>query len=72
MKIYRCDKHDAHNGQLVSWHANYRDAAANLRQHQRDRGGPPSGYEGVTKEDIPTDKAGLISWLNNNFNTDNG
>ena len=72
MKIYRCDFFDSFEGVQVTWHASKADAAKNLRYLQKARGTLANGPEGISAEEIPTDKAGLIDWLNDNLNTDNG
>jgi hypothetical protein len=72
MKLYRCMKNDAGLGTLLSWHASKREADAELRRHQKAREDSASGPEGVEAVDVPTDKAGLLLWLNANCNTDNG
>lgn len=75
MRVYRCKFHDSDAGSLVSWHANKVEAQRTLRMlqitaHQNGKGG--LGVESVEPVDIPTDKAGLLGWLNRNFDTDNG
>lgn len=72
MKVYRCRKNDADLGTLLSWHSSARQASRELRRHQKARGGAPCGPEGVELVDVPTDKAGLLTWLNINVDTDNG
>jgi hypothetical protein len=72
MKIYRCDKYDVIRGRLVSWHASRREAERELRDFQRERGETASGPEGVEEVNLPTNKAGLLIWLNSNLDTDNG
>jgi hypothetical protein len=72
MKIYRCDKYDAHLGRLVSWHASRREAERVLREFQRERDDSSVGPESVEEVQFPTNKEGLLIWLNSNLNTDNG
>jgi hypothetical protein len=72
MKIYRCNKFDADLGAMLSWHASGRAAQAELRRFQKERNEPPCGPEGVEAVDVPTDRAGLLEWLNREFNADNG
>lgn len=76
MRLYRCDFEDADRGRLVSWHANKVEAQRTLRMLQataRENGQLTGiGIELVAPVDIPTDKAGLLGWLNRNFDTDNG
>lgn len=72
MKIYRCTIYSAHEGAMLSWHASRREAERRLRHEQRERGEPAIGPEGVDAIDVPTDKAGLICWLNAHVDSDNG
>ncbi len=72
MKLFRCDKNDSDMGTMLSWHASKREAEVELRRHQKERGGDSCGPESVTAVDIPTDKAGLLKWLNIEFKNDNG
>lgn len=72
MKLYRCTKYDNALGTLLSWHPNRRDAKAELRRHQLERGDTACGPECVESVDVPTDKAGLLTWLNRNLHADNG
>lgn len=72
MKLYRCMKNDAGLGTMLSWHANKQEAEAELRRHQKERGDTASGPEAVEAVDVPTDKAGLLQWLNSNLSSDNG
>lgn len=71
MKIYRACFHDADEGTCVSWHASKREAERALRELQAGRE-TPQGVEDVARIDLPTDRAGLLSWLNRNLNHDNG
>jgi len=64
MIVYRLDILTGHEGCLVSWHPSYKMA----REHVDD-------YEGIwtiEKVNIPTDKPGLLRWLNIWYETDNG
>lgn len=70
MKIYRCTIYDAHEGAMLSWHASRREAEQALRSEQRERDEPVVGS--VDAIDFPTDRAGLLSWLNAHFDRDNG
>lgn len=71
MKIYRCNKSDRDEGTVVSWHSSKREAEKELREYQSNffYAAP---NESVTCVEIPTDKAGLIRWLNSVFTRDNG
>lgn len=74
MKVYRCNFYDDANGlgQLVSWHPSRREAERALAGQRRDRGRSACGPEGVEAVEIPTDRKGLIEWLNQNLSSDNG
>ena len=72
MKIWRCDIYDPALGQLVSWHASERKARQALAAFRQERSEPASGPEGVSRIEIPTDKAGLLRWLNTHLTNDNG
>lgn len=72
MKVYRCMKNDAGLGTLLSWHASKREADAELRRHQKERNDQACGPESVESVDVPTDRAGLLQWLNSRVNVDNG
>ena len=72
MKLYRCMIYDAARGTLFSWHSSRREAEQILRREQRARGEEACGPEGVNAVEIPTDRAGLLAWLNAHFNSDNG
>jgi hypothetical protein len=75
MKVYKVYWHTVDMGGQLSWHATKRDAEHDLAEAIaiREAGGEGvGGPEGIDVEDIPTDKAGLIKWLNHNLSTDNG
>lgn len=72
MKIIRVMFYDAHEGRVLSWFGNKKAANAWFKEQQKDRGEPPLGPEGVDEIEIPTSKEGLLKWLNDNFNRDNG
>jgi hypothetical protein len=74
VKIYRCNFHDTGEGVLVSWHGSKREAEKALRDLQRaarENGDGQQGPDHVKAVDLPTDKSGLLSWLNAYFNRDN-
>lgn len=66
MKIYRANISYS-DGVLVMWGANKRtleqQAAAYCKENEAD-------FLHVMACDIPTDKVGLIAWLNAHFDTD--
>lgn len=72
MKVYRCICHDGEYGNIVTWHASKRKARWELRQWERHRGARATEPEGVERIDIPTDKRGLLEWLNKHFDRGNG
>ena len=72
MKLYRCNFYDTDSGCVVSWHSSERQARAALRELQQDRGEAAQGPEGVERVEVPTDRNGLIGWLNINLVSDNG
>jgi hypothetical protein len=72
MKIYRCTKNHKDFGNMLSWHSSKREADAELRRFQKERGDSPNGPEDVDVVDVPTDRAGLLAWLNAHFDCDNG
>lgn len=71
MKLYRHTMHDADEGTLFSWHASKADAMRAKREFEARRGESCDAGQ-VEAVDVPTDKRGLLSWLNSNCNSDNG
>ena len=69
MKIYRATYWDRDHGQLPSWHSNKN--SAKIWASEMLENGPSQGPCEVELWDIPTDKRGLIGWLNANFRSDN-
>lgn len=72
MKVYRVMIYDRDEGMTLTWFGNKRVAEKVLRDAQAERDEPAVGPEGVEEVNIPTDKEGLLRWLNANFNRDNG
>lgn len=83
MKIWRLSYNDSAMGRLVSWHPSKAEAARALARDRRDyrqaaKESPDNPNvaamdgEEIQQWDVPTDKAGLIKWLNSWVNTDNG
>ena len=73
MWVWRIDYQDPYLGHLVGWAASQRKAKAALRTAFDEYEGPADTLSGsVTRVKIPTDKSGLIGWLNTNLTTDNG
>ncbi len=71
MRLYRCNSYEKDAGTVVSWHGSKAEAERELRHFQKERGSEAVGPESIEPTDIPTDKAGLLHWLNVNFNRDN-
>ncbi len=72
MRVWKAYWDDVSLGSMQSWHPSKNDARSAFATKKRDgdhSGADSGGYELI---EIPTDKAGLINWLNRNFNTDNG
>ena len=71
MRLYRVDYNWVDFGGpegAVKWFGTQKDVATFNREiRQSDE----LELEMVTEVDVPTDKTGLLSWLNANFNTDN-
>jgi hypothetical protein len=72
MVVYRMDFSDPDNGSHVEWHSAKADAVRQLKHLQEQRGCCAMGPEGVSRVYIPTDKYGLIRWLNCHLHKDNG
>ena len=67
MRVWRAQGRDPHLGTIQVWATSERNARILFRN---DYGGmKPLSVEAL---EIPTTKAGLVEWLNRNFNTDNG
>lgn len=71
MRLYRVEFHAAHAGRLLAWEPNKRAAEARLRALRQEHG-EPQGPAGVEAIEFPTDKTGVLAWLNRHFDTDNG
>lgn len=73
MKVYKVYWHDAIQGCQLRWEGSKRDAQRKLmealKSYETPSDAEPSGVEMC---DIPTDKYGLLGWLNLNFGSDNG
>lgn len=68
MKLWRASTIHAHDGTLLRWGASER-AVRQLARNDFDAHCSKPVFEQI---DIPTTKAGLVDWLNDHFNTDNG
>lgn len=67
MKVWKAWTQHPHDGCLQVWASSERAVRALARNEW-------STQASITceQEDIPTDRAGLIAWLNENLATDNG
>jgi hypothetical protein len=72
MKLYRLTIYDDDCGSMLSWHASKNAARAALRKAIKDRAKPKTILDVIEDFYIPTDKAGLLSWLNTHVTLDNG
>lgn len=72
MTVWRCNCYDSNLGTLVSWWSSKQGATAKLLRFTKERGEKAAGPEGVEQVTIPTDKEGLLDWLNAHFTSDNG
>jgi hypothetical protein len=72
MRFYRLNHGDANLGNAVTWFASERAAKQELAR-LRETGELDTSYpSSIDLVNIPTDKAGLLDWLNANLTTDNG
>jgi hypothetical protein len=71
VKVYRLTFHAADEGAMLSWHSSKRDAERALRE-RRQEFGEAQGPDDIEAIDIPTDRAGLLTWLNREVTLDNG
>ena len=71
MKVYKATLYDRDMGAVLSWFSSKQAAEAAVREHLKDIG-ESVGPSGIHAHDIPTDRAGLLHWLNNHFTRENG
>ena len=69
MRVWRTVFWDDSAGKMYSWHASAREATKAQAENKRTRTGMAMEVEPI---DIPTDKKGLLEWLNSNLEYDNG
>lgn len=67
MKVWKAWTTHPHDGYLQVWASSERA----VRTLARNEWSTQASLH-VEQIEIPTNKAGLIEWLNSNFNTDNG
>lgn len=73
MKLYRARIQTASLGCLQFWHASRRDAERAARDWLKENGDEDNAsLSDIDRVDVPTDRAGLLRWLNVHFDTDNG
>lgn len=72
MKIYRVAFQERDLGCLLSWHSSRAAAKAALRRLRSEHGERAIGPDFIDPVEIPTDKPGLLRWLNFSVTTDNG
>lgn len=71
MKLYRViNFNDPDLGTTQTWFGSRAEAAKNKAQQIRD--GAIRDALTIEAEEVPTDKKGLVKWLNLNFSTNNG
>jgi hypothetical protein len=69
MILHRVEWHDPHEGTRYEWHAT--KSAAHSRRKELGTNNSDIDHT-VTTVVIPDGKLGLVDWLNEHFNTDNG
>lgn len=72
MKLYKVMWSDPTHSNMQEWFGSFDDANKAIPRIKQEY---PEGEQPdctVSKVAIPTDKKGLISWLNAHFDTDNG
>lgn len=70
MKLYQLIWQDQDIGTRCAWAGSKAEAKARAREIRDD--GAARGDIDIGQIDIPTDKAGLLAWLNAHLATDNG
>ena len=68
MKVWRVRIQDSQFGNRLFWHPNRRSARSSLRELRRIYDVISEDVESV---EVPTDKGGLLRWLNRNALSDN-
>jgi hypothetical protein len=72
VKLYRADVFGP-DGSMLRWHTSKREAEREQARWIREEGDAAGLQAGAVRAvEIPTDRAGLVDWLNRHFNTDNG
>lgn len=72
MRVHRLQHGDASHGNVVAWFPSKREAQHALARLRREGELDATYPVSLEPVDIPTDKAGLLRWLNAYVITDNG
>jgi len=75
MRLYKITSYEPSEGRVFVWagtQAEAKVAAKKQKDNLTAAYGNTDEKPEVTEIDLPTDKAGLLAWLNTNFNRDNG
>jgi hypothetical protein len=72
VRIYCVTLIDSFEGVVQGWAGSKREAKEKLAEMREDFGNPEDDNGDIEQLDFPTDKAGLLSWLNAHFTRDNG
>lgn len=70
MKLYEISIQSPDEGNVVAWASAMADAKKIAKQMKDEWSA--SNDAAIKEIDFPTDKAGLLNWLNRNFTRDNG
>ena len=68
MRLYRRTYSDPDHGTCLSWHRSEADAKQAARIDRLEIG----RHSSIEPVDVPTTKAGLLRWLNDNLDRANG
>lgn len=72
MKVYCAAVYDSLEGEILVWASSLRAVKSVARKYIHRNDGDGRYLVGITTYEIPTDRKGLINWLNTHFDTDNG
>lgn len=72
MKVYCVDYFHNSLGHQKAWDGNMRDARKTAREVSKTHSDDVPDKPTITPINIPTDKAGLLRWLNAHCDSDNG
>lgn len=70
MKLHKLTYDDRDHGLCLEWFTRVSDAYLRIKELQGELGYTPNHT--ITPMEIPTDKNGLMNWLNEHFTRDNG